>query len=283
MAVTADDAQLDALTRINLDDFFDSLGLVGMRGVLEPLFRPAARRFAEEIAAFDARCGAEGLAAGSHWLLRRYCGSLEIVGQENVPRTGPVLVLCNHPGMADTVAVFSALERSDLKIIALDRPFLRALRNVYPALIPVPVEAEGDRMGVARAALRHLRAGGAVATFPAGAIEPDPATMRGAADSLAAWSESAAVFAERVPETVIVPTLVSGVQSAGALRNPLRAMRRTQKDKDKLSAALQILIPAYRPVPIRVRFGAPVRIAPGSGGVMEAVRAAMRAAIAEVG
>lgn len=288
MAVEREDApdadQIAALTRINLDDFFDSLGWAGLRRgrrALEALVRPAARRFALEIVHFDRLCGARGLAAGSDWLLRRYCGAFSVEGVERVPASGPLLVLSNHPGMADTIACFSALNRADLKIIALDRPFLRELRHVRPALIPVPNDAEGDRLSVLRHAIRHLRSGGAVATFPAGKIEPDPATMRGARESLAAWSESATVFAQRVPETTIVPVLISGVQSALALRNPMRAFRRSERDKDKLSAALQILIPAYRMVPIRVRFGAPIlaaealRAHPEPEGLMAQVRAAM--------
>lgn len=279
-----DPAQIEALTRINLDDFFDSLGLNGLRRgrrALEVLFRPAARQFAVEIARFDELCGARGLATGSDWLLRRYCGAFTVEGVERLPASGPLLVLSNHPGMADTIACFSALKRADLKIIALDRPFLRALRHVHPALIPVPNDADGDRLSVLRQTIRHLRAGGAVATFPAGKIEPDPATMRGARESLAEWSESAAVFAQRVPETAIVPVLISGVQSARALRNPLRALRASDHDKDKLSAALQILIPAYRAVPIRIRFGAPIpagealRSRPEPGGLMALAREAM--------
>ena len=61
-------AQIDALIRVNLDDFLDSLGLAKLRfgrGLLEALFRPSARRFAEQIATFDQINGEQGLPAGA--------------------------------------------------------------------------------------------------------------------------------------------------------------------------------------------------------------------------
>jgi hypothetical protein len=51
------------------------------------------------------------------------------------------------------------------------------------------------------------------------------------------------------------------VQSAGAQRNPLRKLRRRELDRDKMAAGLQILLPRYRGVPIRVCFGPPMKAA----------------------
>ena len=274
-------AQIDALIRVNLDDFLDSLGLAKLRfgrGLLEAIFRPSARRFAEQIATFDQINGDKGLPAGADWLLKHYMATLEVAGRAQVPDTGPLLVVCNHPGMADTIALFVALGRPDLRIIANDRPFLRALPNATKQLIRVP--EGGERLSVVRSVLANLKAGRAVVTFPAGKIEPDPGVMPGARASLDAWSDSATLFAQRVPETVIVPAIVSGVQSAGAQRNPLRMLRRQEKDRDKMAAGLQILLPRYRGVPIRVCFGPPMKAAdllrdhPEPGGLHAAVLAA---------
>jgi len=257
--LTLNAAQVEALTEINLDDFFESLGLAQLRrgrGFLRCLFRPAARRFAEVVAAFDGEVGERGLQAGSEWLLKQMTRKLEVAGRENIPADGPALILANHPGMADTIALFTSLPRPDLRIIALARPFLHALPNVSRQLIYVPTE--GDRMLVVRAAARHLREGRTVLTCPAGEIEPDPAVLPGAVESLQRWSQSIGLFARLVPQTRIVPAIVSGVVSRAALNNPLTHLRRARKDRDRMAAALQVMIPAYQGTTVRVAFGPPL-------------------------
>lgn len=273
-------AQVEALTEINLDDFFESMGLTQLRwgrGLLRWLFRPAARRFAQTVAAFDEMVVERGLQAGSEWLLKQMTRKLEVAGRENISADGPALILANHPGMADTLALFASVSRPDLGIIARDRPFLQALPNVARRLIYVP--AGGDRMPVVRAASRHLREGRAVLTFPAGEIEPDPAVMPGAAASLQNWSQSIGLFARLVPQTRIVPAIVSGVVSRAALRNPLTRLRRTRKDRERMAAALQVMIPAYQGVTVRVAFGPPLAGAELAGGSADA--ATITRAVAE--
>ena len=100
---------------------------------------------------------------------------LEAAGRENVPPTGPTLILSNHPGMADTISLFASLPRPDLRIIVNDRPFLQALPNVSRYLLYVPAAGDADKTPAIRAVVKHLRQGGAVLTFPAGRIEPDRA------------------------------------------------------------------------------------------------------------
>jgi len=175
-----------------------------------------------------------------------------------IPADGPALILANHPGMADTIGLFTSLPRPDLRIIALARPFLHALPNVSRQLIFVPTE--GDRMLVVRAAARHLREGRAVLTCPAGEIEPDPAahSVPGAVESLQRWSQSIGLFARLVPQMRIVPAIVSGVVSRAALRNSLTHLRRTRKDRERMAAALQVMIPAYQGTTVRVAFGPPL-------------------------
>jgi 1-acyl-sn-glycerol-3-phosphate acyltransferase len=257
----ANAAQVEALTEINLDDFFESLGLAHLRRgrfFLRWLFRPIAAQFARVIADFDHAVGETGLQAGSAWLLKRMTRRLEAAGRENIPADGPALILANHPGMADTIALFASVPRPDLRILALNRPFLQALPNVTRHLLYIP--EKGDRMPVVRAAAAELREGRAVLTFPAGEIEPDPAALGapGAVESLQHWSQSVGLFARLVPQTRIVPAIVSGVVSAGALRNPLTRLRRARKDRERMAAALQVMIPAYQGTTVRVAFGPPL-------------------------
>jgi 1-acyl-sn-glycerol-3-phosphate acyltransferase len=253
-------ATIDALTRINLDDFFDSLGWAGLRrgrGLLERVMWLPARRFAEQVATYDALVAERGLPDGAAWILKRYLRELLVAGREHLPASGPALVLANHPGMADTAALFVALGRPDVRIVALERPFLKTLTHTSRQLIYVSPDP-AQRMPVARAVVAELRAGRAVLTFPAGEIEPDPAVQPGAAESLDRWSDSVSLFARLVPETVIVPAIVSGVLHPAPQRHPLLRLRRTQKDKEKMAAMLQILWRGYQGVTVRVAVGQPL-------------------------
>jgi len=276
-------AQLDTLVRINIQDLLEAWGLGKVRRgrqLLDWICAPAARQFAREIIAYDNAVGADGLQSGSAWMVERVVQHIEARGQADIPATGPLLILSNHPGLMDAVSLFATLPRPDLRIIAADRPFLRALPHTDRYLIYVPEQAEG-RMGVVREATKHLRQGGAILTFPAGHIEPDPETMPGAVESLQTWAESIAVFARLAPQTRIVPAIVSGVITAAALRHPLARIRRAQKDREWLAATLQIILQrffaAYKPACVRVSYGEPLLAADliergGQTHVMKAVR-----------
>lgn len=216
------------------------------------------RRLAGQIATYDEVVGNAGLPAGGSWALERLARGAVIEGAARVPREGPLLVVSNHPGLADAVALCAAMPRDDLRVVAAERPFLSALPNTSRALITIPNGA-GDGASAARKAARHLRSGGSVITFPSGRIEPDPAVLPGAAEALGAWSESVDLFARLVPGLAVVPAVVSGVISRAALRNPLARLRRTPRDREWLAATLQMLVPALRNVTTRVEFGIPIR------------------------
>lgn len=271
---------VDTLTEINIADLLDSTGLWRFQcAPLRRLFRPVASRFAQMANEFDNRVGDHGLAQGSAWLMSQMTAGVHTCGVENIPARGPVFILANHPGMTDTVALFCSLaSRPDLRVIALDRPFLRALPHVARQLIFLP-EEESGRMAVVRAGAQHLKEGGALLTFPAGEIEPDPATFGAAraSASLRNWSGSYALFARLAPQTQFVPALVSHVISPAAQRHPLTLLRRTAQHKEKLAAALQVAMPRYRDLVARVTFGTPMKADQGDAKALGAgVTAQMR-------
>jgi Acyltransferase len=280
--VLASPSQLEILTAINTQDLQASFGLDDLRlgrRLLDALSWLPARRFARQVIAYDQQVAEEGLGTASRRILGNFVGRLEVQGVEHIPNSGPLLVLSNHPGMADTLILFSSLPRSDLRILAGERPFLQALPSVSRHLIYVP-DDPGQRMGVVRSAVGHLRRGGTVLTFPAGQIEPDPASMPGSLESLKNWSESIAVFARLVPEVRIVVAIVSGVIWPAALHSPLTRLRRQQKDRERLGAALQMLVntvlPFYQPMTTRIVFSPafmPAARATGAdaSGLMQAI------------
>jgi len=249
---------------------------------MESISRIPARRLARQILTYDEIVGEAGLGTGGAWALKKLSRHSRIEGQENVPREGSLLLVSNHPGLADAVALFAAIPRDDLRVIAADRAFLDALPNTSRHLLRV-AETPGGRSRVARSAARHLRGGGSVLTFPGGRIEPDPAILPGAVEALDRWSASADLFGRLTPGLVIVPVVVSGVISPSALRNPLIQLRRRRRDREWLAATLQVLIPALRNVDVRVEFGLPIHTEPGTavgGAVIEETRRLMQSRVA---
>ncbi|MDQ3942830.1 MAG: glycerol acyltransferase, partial [Actinomycetota bacterium] len=123
---------LERLTQLCVDDLISAFGLGEVshgRTVMESISRIPARRLARQILTYDRIVGESGLGTGGAWALKRLSRNTSIEGQENVPRVGPLLLVSNHPGLADAVALFAAMPRDDLRVIAADRPFLEALPN----------------------------------------------------------------------------------------------------------------------------------------------------------
>ena len=270
--------QIEALTRVCVDDLLSAFGLGGLRRgrrFLELLSRIPAQRVARQIATYDQIVGKSGLKAGGAWALDRMVRRLEIEGRERVPSEGSLLFLSNHPGLSDAVALFTAIARPDLRVVAAKWSLLDALPNTSQYLITV-AKASSNRFGVLRAVSRHLMHGGAVLNFPAGRMEPDPAVLPGAVAALERWSTSVDLFARLVPNLIVVPVAVSGVFSPIALRNPLTYLRHREEDRWWLASNLQMLVPALRNVTTRVAFGAAIRTADAGGAVSLRVLAEMR-------
>lgn len=235
-----------------------------------PLCHLPAARLARQISVYDGIVGELGLGAGGDWAADKLSHSLSISGAERIPE-GPVLVVSNHPGLADSISLFAAIPREDLRIVAEERAFLRALPSTSRYLIPVG-ENSGRPAGFGslRRSSRHLRRGGTLLTFPKAGIEPDPASMPGAEASLAEWRRNLDLFIRLAPEVTVVPAIVSGVISPAALASPVTRLRRLPEDRSWLAASLQMLIPTLRNVHTEVRFGHPV--SRGNAGSVAEIR-----------
>ncbi len=233
------------LLRSTVDDALKGLapGLPAVpRLVARGVLLGFGRRFRREILDADAAAGAHGLTAAADLLLQRYSGPVTLVGAERVPASGPLLVVANHPGTVDTPAVWRALAaRTDVRVIALDRPFLRAVPHIATHLLYVADEGHA-RSRLVREALRHLRDGGTLLVFPAGETEADPAVRPDAAvASLAGWSRSPELFARLVPGLPVLPVAVSGVLAGWALRHPVARLRRDPAARELAAATLQVI------------------------------------------
>src|SRR5215216_3719829 len=181
---------LETLTAINTQEMLDAIGLERVRrgrALLEKICLPASKRFAHQIASYDELVGARGLREASLWILEKHIKRLEVSGRRNIPAEGPLLVVSNHPGLSDAMALFASLPRNDLRTVASERAFLLALNHTSQHLIYLQ---SGEQNGSLRKISKHLRTSGAVLLFPGGRVEPDPATMAGANESLQCWSKS---------------------------------------------------------------------------------------------
>ncbi|MGB9739109.1 GNAT family N-acetyltransferase [Chloroflexus sp.] len=243
----------------NIHDMLRGFGITQpswIYGIAALVARLPAQRFAEQLLVFDELVGKAGLPTGSRWICSQFAPGLRIDGPQP-PRTGPLLVVANHPGLLDAAALIAALGRTDLKIIAIARPLLRALSNTAAAIIPVGTTPTG-RMTTLRMAIRHLQQGGAVLTFPAGRIEPDPARDPTAIMGLAEWSTSLDLFGRLSPDIPVVTAIVSDVQAPAALHHPLTHLRREPLERRWLAAILQVLWPHLATNPVRIRWGPPL-------------------------
>jgi len=260
------DSQINTLTQINLDDLVASFGWEKHplpAALVRKFFLTPAQKFAGQIVDFDEAVGKSNLAEASRKIMQRlWVQDVCAYGLEHIPSYGPVLFLSNHPGMADTVSLFASINRQDLRIIALHRPFLESMINTTRQLFFIDGDA-AKRMNAVRQVSSHLRNGGSVLTFPAGEIEPDPAVYSGAAESLNNWTDSAGVFVRFAPQTKIVPVLVSNVIWGKAARHWLLRFKRTRFEREKLAAALQLLaliMRDARPNTVSVQFAPPITL-----------------------
>lgn len=95
---------------------------------------------------------------------------------DNIPTTGPVVLVANHPhGMVDgmVMAAMVGKVRQDYRI--LTRSLLTGIDDTAASyLIPVPFPHEPDAqrkmVEMRKAAMDHLKSGGMVALFPSGVV-----------------------------------------------------------------------------------------------------------------
>ncbi len=261
------------------------------RRVFGPLFRLPTHRFAQVAARFDQYVADYGFREAAMRILPVFAQAFEASNIENIPREGPLLITSNHPGTCDSIVIAATLPRPDLKIVATGVPFVQGLRNAANHLIYTTIDVH-ERMMVVRAAIRHLKDGGALLIFPSGRIDPDPALSPSAADDLGKWSPSIEVILRHVPQTRVLLTVVSGVLSARWRWNPLvRLMGDDHKQRsvaEFLQVIQQMIFPNSIPVHPRLTYSNPYTtddlVFRGEGlldGMIESARCLMEDHMAE--
>ncbi len=261
------------------------------RAAMRALLQLPAAALARSLVALDREMGRATLRRAALSILRRYDVSARVEGPGlrlspldqaigPLPARGPLLVIANHPGLFDALALFAASGRDDLAVLAADRPLLRALPNVQRRLLLVGADGGDDLRSAAalRAAVRHLDAGGALLHFPAGRIEPDPRLAPPGDDVLLPWRPGLGLLVRvalrRRPDLRVVPVLVSGVTSRRARALAARLGRR-QGLTDAVIPLLQLTFPGFGDVDVRVTVGDLV----GAAALADDAEARLRAAL----
>lgn len=127
---------------------------------------------------------------------------------EDIPATGPTLIVANHPlGAPEGLLLADLLltRRPDVRLFA--NVLLTAIPELAPLVIPVDVFRTGVNQRGVRDALRHLKQGGALIVFPAGEVSRLDWSERAIVDP--PWNPTAAVLARRSGARV-VPIFVDG-------------------------------------------------------------------------
>src|SRR5439155_15181063 len=169
------------------------------------LIRPLANHVAGRFVTYDQALGEAGMRQGSRWIVDDTTGGVAVEGRERVPRRGPLLVVANHPGLSDAMALVAALGRDDAWIVTANYPFLRAMRLASRHFLFVS-DDRSDRLSAFRSIVSRLRSGETVLVFPAGGLELDPSVSREAAlASLGMWSRSIELLARLTADTLVVP------------------------------------------------------------------------------
>jgi len=242
------------LARLSAHEMVAALGVRSgprfLRRGLEWPFYLASRNLARTLALLESEVALHGLPEAAARALTRCGVALRLSGA--TAESGPCLVLANHPGAFDALALMRAINRRDLLVLAADRQFLRALSGLSEHLLLVG-ETPAERARVLKRALVWLRQGGAVLHFPAGKIEPDADFVTPGAPLIEHWQPGVAALVkacERVAGRVFVAG-VRGVHSPRAKRLLLNRWAE-QRGITTLSPLVQLLA-RLRDVQARVR------------------------------
>jgi hypothetical protein len=225
-------------------------------------FRPITDRLARIGVQFDQDVIQYGFSTAMGNALLGFIHKVTARGQENIPATGPLLVLSNHPGTYDSLIISSSLHRDDMGIISGDIPFVKKLPQAHKHFFFTSGKDQNARTVAARQAIRHLKDGGAVLLFGYGHIDPDPAVYDDTVSTIEKWSPSIDLFLKVVPEVKLLITICSHVVSPKWRHSLLYYLRRGPLERRRLvefgQVMTQLLFPGtFRQSPY-ISFDSPV-------------------------
>lgn len=256
--------EIGALRRTLTDEIVHALGFskTGFwRKALAPLLWFPSDRVARFGSAFEEQVVKHGFRAAAVWAVEPFVHNILVSGEENIPREGPLLIASNHPGSIDGLAIAAQLPRDDFRAIVSSIPFIQYLPTASRHMIFTTLDPH-SRMRALREAIRHLQENGTLLLFPSGVLDPDPALLPGAGEALDRWSDSISLILQRVPDTQVVVTIVSGVLESRFWHNPLTHLAeefwKRQRLAEFIQTIQQILLPGRIQLMPRLTFDQPL-------------------------
>ena len=233
----------ESLSRILLEDIKTSANL-GTRKFISWLidrfgYRPAGW-LAEILSRIDEQLEETSLSETANRAIYAVSDGLVVNDREAFPSSGPLLVVANHPGMIDILGLIACVNRDDVKIVAQQKEFMRVLGNINRHMLTIEPDST-FKLKAIREVIQALNDDMAVIIFPKGLLEPDPALIPGAVESLKGWSDSIGVFLNKVPKTQLLPVLVSGVLTEKAWNSRFAKLGWNQKRRQQFAMARQLM------------------------------------------
>lgn len=168
---------------------------------------------------------------------------------ERIPRTGPAIVVANHPyGGLEGLFLIAELQRHRSDSLFIANELLARIPEIRDVLLPVDAfggaRAARKNAKSLRAALKHVRGGGLLVLFPAGAVSHLQLSAGRVCDP--PWQSVAAGLLRRC-ESPVVPVYFGGGNSAvfqalGLLHPTMRTVMLTR----------ELLNKRHRTIPVRI-------------------------------
>lgn len=95
---------------------------------------------------------------------------LKIIGSENIPKTGPFVIVANHSSLLDGFVLVSFVKP---KITFLSAAYLFKMPfvgNILRGVGAIPVQGKGNDIKLIKKAMKVLQTGGVLGIFPEGRI-----------------------------------------------------------------------------------------------------------------
>lgn len=119
---------------------------------------------------------------------------------DNIPATGPLIVVANHPhGMVDGMVMAELIARKRGDFLILTRSLLSGVKEISKYMLPVPFPHEensfAESLAMRKKAMEHLNNGGVIILFPAGEVASSQAFFGPAIES--EWNPFTAKMIQR--------------------------------------------------------------------------------------
>jgi 1-acyl-sn-glycerol-3-phosphate acyltransferase len=139
------------------------------------------------------------------WIIFKLIFRLKIIGRENIPKTGPFVIVANHLSLLDGFVLVSFVRA---KITFMSAAYLFKMPfvgNVLRGVGAIPVQGKGSDIKLIKKAMKVLQTGGVLGIFPEGRItnEKDDFSAKAGAAYLAIKAD--------VP---IIPMAIKGADKA---------------------------------------------------------------------